>query len=112
MNDWTPVTSWSKIEEADVQRLKDEGVREGWLREFCHNARQWYTRLCVRKPETPVWYHDPYASDFLHEHLTTSLAGSFATSIASASTAPGSSSGGGGGGFSGGGGGGGGGGGW
>jgi len=78
--------------------------------------RQWARQLeqvfaVAGRPQTPYWYDDPY-NDIRYERLTTDLAGSFTTSISSASVAPGSSSGGGGGGSSGGGGGGGGGGGW
>lgn len=81
--------------------------------------RQWARQLeeifAVKgQPARPYWYHDPYNENIRYERLTSDLAGSFTTSISSASVAPGSSSGGGGGGggFSGGGGGGGGGGGW
>jgi uncharacterized membrane protein YgcG len=79
--------------------------------------RQWARQLeeifaVQGQPPRPYWYHDPYNDDIRYERLTSDLAGSFTTSISSASVAPGSSSGGGGGGSSGGGGGGGGGGGW
>lgn len=79
--------------------------------------RQWARQLeqifaVQGRPRNPYWYNDPYNRDIRYERLASDLAGSFTSSISSASVAPGSSSGGGGGGSSGGGGGGGGGGGW
>jgi uncharacterized membrane protein YgcG len=79
--------------------------------------RQWARQLeeifaVQGQPPRPYWYQDPYNENLRYERLTSDLAGSFTSSISSASVAPGSSSGGGGGGSSGGGGGGGGGGGW
>lgn len=85
------------------------GVEQEWAEQFSDILA---SAASGREGYSPVWYTGTSLHSMTAGSFATSLSDSFAGSIASASTAPGSSSGGGGGGSSGGGGGGGGGGGW
>lgn len=55
---WIPCTKWSKITKEEADGIQQTPPTEGFLREFLHNAGEWFVRYSVKEPTTELWYKD------------------------------------------------------